>query len=550
MTLSSTRPEDAAKNIGGAWTWLVLAALACGARGAAAQIPGSLADERDRLAEITGDSAWRRPGARTLAPARIAAGVPMLSRLSVGFVRADVRATWNSRIPYSVNDGPMWAGRGWNLALTGGVAAEHPLGNARVRVILAPTAVYAANLPFHVLQGTAPGRSAFSNPFHGRAPGASMDLPLRFGDRPITRLDPGRSSVELRTDRVALGATTENEWWGPGIRNTLVLSSNAPGIPRLYVSTGRPVRSRAGSLEAKLVAGTLTESFVFDLNPGNDYRALSGVLLRLRPAFDTALTLGVARVSYTTVLLSFAGTLEHALDAITRWERIRSASDTLSDGRSSQRADQITSVFARWFVPAAGFEVYGEWARMDTPRTATELLTAPHHTGGYTLGLQWAQGSSRAGVLRLQCEITYLEQSRVLPDRPTPDFYAGTATLQGYTQRGQPIGAAIGPGASSQWIAVDRLTRSWQAGAFAGRIRWDNDALYRQVAPNSFRHDVTLLAGIRGGMRRRYADLSAEATFGYRFNFQFQNGGANPGGFRTVDARNLTVTLRAAPPGS
>src|SRR5688572_32980018 len=107
---------------------------------------------------------------------------------------------------------------------------------------------------------------------------------------------------------------------------------------------------------------------------------------------------------------------------------------------------------------------------MDLPRNITELLTAAHHTGGWTFGFQWVQRKASESWLRLQSELTYLEQSRVFDDRPTPDFYSGQGSQQGYTQRGQVIGAAIGPGASSQWIAVDWLAPRWQLGGFGGRI--------------------------------------------------------------------------------
>ena len=150
-------------------------------------------------------------------------------------------------------------------------------------------------------------------------------------------------------------------------------------------------------------------------------------------------------------------------------------------------------------------------------------------------------------MLRLQSEITYLEQSLVFPDRPLADFYQGYASPQGYTQRGQSIGAATGPGSSSQWIAVDYMPREWQAGVFVGRIRWDNDALYRQGAATFLRHDVSVFSGIRGGLRTRFTDLQSEITFARRYNYLFQNGFANPGGFRTVDINNVTLTLSATP---
>lgn len=522
-------------------------ALCLGASMLPAQTPGSLAAERARLAEITGDTTRvageRSPLLTDAVP--LLKRLPRADRLPLSLVMPELRVTWNSSIPYSLNDGGMWAGRGLSTSLMGGIAYERRYMTAMIRAVLAPALHYSQNLPFQTFPSTTPGRSQYSNPFHGI--GASLDLPHRFGDRHLLAVEPGRSGLSITTPRVTAGVTADNEWWGPAIRNTLIMSSNARGIPRMYVGTPKPVRTRIGAVQAKLIAGTLTESFFFDANTGNDYRALSGLRLQLTPAFDSTLTFGFARVVYTTIPLSLSGTLTHAFDVFTRWEYITSVADTLPNGRSTQQSDQIMSVFARWIFPEAGFEVYGEWARMDLPRTGTELLVAGHHTGGYTLGFQWAQPRRKRDYLRLQSEITYLEQSRVFPDRPPPDFYSGRATSQGYTNRGQVVGAAIGPGASSQFIAIDYLAPSWQSGWFVGRVRWDNDALYRVPGANFFSHDVTMLTGLRGGWRTKYTDFSAESTFAYRFNYLFQFGAHNPGGFRTVDVRNLTLSLVATP---
>jgi hypothetical protein len=326
------------------------------------------------------------------------------------------------------------------------------------------------------------------------------------------------------------------------------MSSNAPGIPRAFVATARPLRTRAGDVEAQLMAGTLTESRFFDASGANDYRSLSGLLVTFRPRVDSGLTLGLARAVVAPVS-GAAGSLGHALDVLTRWEPLARATDTLADGRVAQRADQLLSLFARWAFPGAGFEAYGEWARMELPRSLREALVAPQSTQGYTLGLQWARPAlARAHVVRLQGEVTYLEQSVVFTDRPPPDFYTGRATAQGFTQRGQVVGAAIGPGASSQRVGADYVAPRWQAGVFAGRIRWENDALYRQEPLRATRHDVTIYSGARGAWRSRWTDVSGELTVGRRLNYLFQSDSYNPGeNAESVDVQNVTLVLGFTP---
>lgn len=501
---------------------------------------GTLATDRTRLAEITADSAQLPPGAALrLLELPILRRIPGAERMPLTVVRPQVRLTWNSALPYSLNDGPLWAGRGASLSINAGVALAHPYRGAVIRTVLAPTLLYSQNRPFQISPANAAGRSSYSNPFHGDDSGASMDLPHRFGDRALLTLDPGGSGVSIEWPRVAVGASTANEWWGPAIRNALVMSNNAPGIPRYFVKTPRPVDTWLGKVDARLISGTLTQSLFFS-ETASENRTLSGVLIQLQPRFDSTLTFGFARVVYAPIgpeASPFTLTLARSFDALFRWENL--------GGVGFQRSDQIGSVFARWIFPEAGFEVYGEWARMDLPRNATELLVAAHHTGAWTFGFQWTQEKRPHQFLRLQSELNYLEQSRVFPDRPSPDFYSGMASPQGYTQRGQVIGAAIGPGASHQWIALDWLAPRWQGGAFVGRTRWDNDAMYRRVA-TFWDHDVSILTGVRGGWRSPATDFTAELTLARRYNYLFQNGIARPQG-RTVDVNNLTLALVATP---
>ncbi|MHB1265135.1 MAG: capsule assembly Wzi family protein [Gemmatimonadaceae bacterium] len=172
--------------------------------------------------------------------------------------------------------------------------------------------MHSQNAPFFIFPYSGSDRSSFASPWHlGRS---SADLPLRPGTGAITRIDPGMFAITLATRSVEIGATTANSWWGPAIRSSLVLSNNAPGIPRVFVRTARPAPNRLGPVHAELIAGTLTESRFFDRSASNDYRSVSGVRVALRAAFDTGLTLGASR----------------------------------------QTRDQLTSLFGRWAIRRRG----------------------------------------------------------------------------------------------------------------------------------------------------------------------------------------------------
>lgn len=515
--------------------WVLAFASVTVSSTASAQLWSPHARERQRLLELI--------GATIPAPSPAPSPVP---ELSASLLTPTLYGIWNSNIPYSLNDGALWAGRGANVSVTFGGTAVYRARRFSVSATLAPTFVASQNRPFGIVRGSDSSRSAFSSPWHDGA--ASADLPLRFGDRPTHELGFGESAIDVTVGPVSAGVSAMSEWWGPGLRNALVLGTNAGGIPRAFIKTAKPVRTAIGELQGELFLGTLTESRFFDTVATNDYRSVDGLLLTYRPAFDTSLTLGFARTVYAPARRAIPP-IARSLDAVTRWEALAPPSDSLASGYA-QHADQLFSLFARWLIPVARSEVYGEWARQEAPRSLRELLVAPQSTQGFTVGLQSAVPLSRTGsYVRAQVEFTDVEQSIVFADRPPPDFYTGRVSPQGYTQRGQIVGAAIGPGGSAQFAAVDYIAPRWEVGALIGRTRWENDAMMRQRFASAARHDVTIYSGVRGAWRGPHFTTAGQLTIGRRFNYLFQNDAFNAGETprSAVDVQNVTLEFQLSP---
>lgn len=476
---------------------------------------------------------------------------------SASVIAPEIYVAHNTALPFSINDGAVWAGVGISSRLLAGFqVTAGPL-----RVIVAPELIRADN-DFFLLRDTirfyAPPvpeerrGGGFVFPWYALGP-YSIDLPQRFGSRPIERLDAGQSTAILEYRGVAGGVSNESQWWGPGIRNALVLSNNAPGFPHLFIRTAKPWRNRVGTVEARLLVGGLTESRYFDTTSTNDLRSLSGFAVTLQPGFEKNLVLGATRAVYATSK---------------GWERIpgRLLDAFAATGRPNNRAlsdsalapggrDQIFSLFARWVFPNDGFEAYTEWARLEFPLSIRDLLIAPNHSQGYTLGLQWARPAFRPeGRIRLQAEVTSVEQSASFRDRPQGSFYTSRRVIQGYTQRGQPLAAGIGPGASGQWLAADYIEPSWSFGIFGGRIRWNEDIHSTYGFPiyqGYCIHDVSIFPGAKGSVGNRLGYITADVTFGNRLNAYFQEQSGCPKGNSVLDIRNrtMTVTIGTFTPG-
>ena len=519
-----------------AWLWVAVLLCLVGRNDAVAQsVPfsaatqGSLTFDRARLRDLA------RGDASPSAPAGFTAK----------FQSPLIRVLYNSDIPDGGNDGPMWAGRGWNASVTGGAVLSLARQVATFTLTVAPTVTFSENRPFAILRGADSTRSPFSSPWHVGF--ASADLPLRFGDQPIRRVDAGESEARVTVGPIAAGVSSTAEWWGSGIRNTLLLGNNAPGIPRGFLATSHPLRTRLGWIGAELFAGALTRSRFFDTVSVHAYRAISGARLTFRPAWDSALTLGLARLSQAPIARR-GRFVAHSLDAITVWEPLAAPGDTSADGQPRQRDDHLFELFFRWAFPESGFETYGEWSRIELPRSLNEWFVAPFSTQGYILGLQWVGDPLwRNYRLRLQSEVLVLDQTQVFPDRPPPDYYTGRAAIEGWTNQGQVLGASTGPGSSAQFIAMDWIGDRAQIGAFIGRTRWENDALYRQPIPGPTQHDVTIYSGVRGSLVLPWFDASGELTVGRRINYLFQNDAVTPDQRHAVDVQNVTLSWVLSP---
>jgi len=497
-------------------------------------IVGSTTDDLRRIAQDLGRCGT---GGSLIRSALSLSGPLGASRdSSVAAVLPIVDVTYNSQLPFSIDDGALWAGRGLSTSIAAGVrAAIGPLS-----LSFAPELVAEQNRVFQVLPSNTAGRSPFASPWHSGL--ESADLPLRFGTQPRVELFPGQSWIELGEGPVGVGVSSDNQWWGAAMLNAIVMSNNAPGIPQAFVRSRRPIATPIGDVEFRWIIGALTESQFFDTLANNDLRSLNGIVATLRVPFDSGLTLGVERTVYAPV--SSSGViLSHAFDVITRWNQ---TPDTLSPA-PKHPTDQLLGLFGRWVFPSAGFEAYAEWAKLFPPGLR-EMLVAPQLHQGYTLGLQWVNPLRRDRLVRVQGELSTLEQTPAEPRIRMPSFYTSRFVPQGYTQRGQVIGAAIGPGSSSQWLAGDYIAPTWRAGIELGRIRWDDDAYYRTPNSEEFvAHDVSIFAGLRGGATVYRTNIDADLVTMKRLNYLFQNSQSGFEQDRGFDLNNITLRIRVAP---
>jgi hypothetical protein len=461
-----------------------------------------------------------------------------------GSLHLIVPAFWiflNSALPSGENDGALWAGKGPNARVITGVdGAFGPL-----RITLLPELAYSSNEFFEYAQLRAPAippaRSPYSSPWNNVP--VSIDAPPRFGPSKTSRMAPGQSSVSLRAGGMEFGLTTENEWWGPGVRTAIVLSDNAEGFPRAFLKTSSPYATRLGTFDARLTWGGLSESKYFDTDPSNDLRYWSAFAATWTPKLEPDLTLGIARAVYANAE-GWGSVAARPLHAFLPARR--SPAKSIVDSSFTPGRDQIFSLFGRWVFPGYGFEAYGELARAELPSSLRDLLEDPGHSQGYTFGFQWIGAPTRAGKVRVQAEHSFLEKDPSFARRPVESLYTSRSVQQGYTNRGQVIGAGMGQGSSGEWLATDLIGSRFTVGGFIARTRFNNDAYFLQPFPfggGHCEHDVTLMPGIRGSARTSYGKVVFQYGSAMRDNAYFQNLTRCELASPYIDVRNQTLEI-------
>ncbi len=510
--------------------------------------------DRHRVRQLLGRDSLGHDILRS--PSRDATGWRGDGRLHAAVLQPSFEFIGNTDLPFGPNLGSLPMVKGVSVRAVAAVRLEW----GRLRAILAPEILSAQNAfwdpldprwfyppvdnpaykpwvsPWNVSEWTAPAGT--------RSP-YSIDLPVWLGQGPVQQARLGHSSLWLDLSPVAIGLSTENQWWGPGIRNALLLSTNAAGFPHAFVRTAHPIATRAGTFEATWLLGRLQESVQFDTISANDRRSLAGAIVTWRPAGVSGLEVGLARL------------VVHSLDPDEPlW---RSALDVfrsvghpdalpLTNFTKIPGRDQLASAFFRWVFPQDGIEVYGEFGRAEQPENLRDFLIDPNHSLGSTLGIQWAHPVGRS-IVRVQAERTFLEQSPTYTHRPMGSWYTSRAVPQGFTNDGKVLGATIGPGSSGQWLALDVIRPSWEIGTYFGRHRYNADAFFTMpwnLGSQGFcEFDTSLYPGMRGAIRAGGNAVTWDVSYVTRYNLGFGNftGCPTPAGVHPNDRRSWSVSF-------
>lgn len=493
--------------------------------------------------------------------------------LTFGLYDGEFKNTFNSELPYSENNGAAWYGRGSNIEVMSGFY----LTSRFITLSLRPQFVWHQNRDFPVprfVPEYPDGSIRYVEP--GVLPEDSLaeriDRPFRYGPDPFVQLDPGHSSIRFHYNQFELGLSSEPIWWGPGIKYGLLMSNNSAGVPRLFTGTRNPVKLpyEIGKLEFNWFIGQPKDSDYFDLDPEsspnriNQYersmllgnRIMHGLNLTYSPSFIDNFHVGFARVLHQykkesckieqptwdlncdAVVVPSQKNRDFDLFAIFKpFPQTDTENYTgIYDETHYQNENGITSIFFRWIWIESNAEIYGEFLKDQRSFNFRDLLTQPQNARAYTFGFRKLYDTKSLGVLSFHLEFNSTLPALIDDVRPQSYIYTHKNIKQGHTHRGQILGAAIGPGSTSQYLSIDSYLGKSKIGFFVQRMV-DNDQFHYEYHQryfpeggykDQFRHQVKLNSGMRGFYRLQKLLLQGSLTFNKHFEYGRYNYGVLP----------------------
>lgn len=449
----------------------------------------------------------------------------------VQLMPASLMLQTNTAYPYGWSDGAMIPARGLQRKLTAGVFAQYKF----LTVQFQPEYVSADNLDYHELAATPGYGHHWYITFGNR-----MDMPEFFGKRKYTRVGLGQSSIRLNFEPVSIGWSTENLWWGPGIRNSLLMGNTAPGFPHFTINTVRPVETPIGTFETQLVGGFLKRSGfppsyteesrhheMYYIEKPETGRYFSGFVITYQPKFLSGLSLGLIRsfvVNRTDMNRNVRDYLPFFSPTVKETTYLHPEYGTVQT--TDEVRDRYGSVFFRWAMPAGKFEAYGEYGRKSRPENGRDWMVQPSYSRAFVLGFRKLVSFPLTGaedLLQFDAEVTEMAFNRTNFQKEAPTWYAHNVVRDGYTHKGQVLGAGIGPGSNVQSVDISWVRQIKQVGIRFERFVHKEDMMYREHYVNDLRRGwVDLGVGVFASWDYKNLLVSAKVQYMYSNNYRYQ----------------------------
>lgn len=427
-----------------------------------------------------------------------------------------LRTQFNSDYAFGLNNGAMIPNRGFQHLVSAGVF----LKEGKLSIQFQPEILHAQNKDYLGFPIEHQATILYYYEYMNR-----IDMPERFGTGPYTRILPGQSSIRFNPGDFSFGVSTENLWWGPSRRNSLILSNNAQGFLHFTANTLRPVETGIGHIEGQMIAGLLNSSGFLPPHPGyhiqgnpvlmpkreNGDRYLSGIILSYHPKWVPGLFLGYSATNHL-----YMEDMDRLGDYVPFFNGQKGLNNVRNPIRDKRQ--QFSSGFFRWISTEGHFEFYGEYGTNGNSRRFSDFIVTPERNRGFTLGFSNLMPLKKQGqFLQISAEMTQTGQTIRESIRNLDTWYIHNHVRHGYTHNGQVLGVGYGPAANVNWIEIGWVKDFSRIALHFERIVYNNDFYY-------FRYEASK------DWRNKYVDLVPSLVADWRFgnllvhgNFQYVN---------------------------
>ncbi|MCH6198997.1 capsule assembly Wzi family protein [Aquiflexum sp. LQ15W] len=426
------------------------------------------------------------------------------------------RFQYTSNYAFGLNDGPMIPNRGIQNIFSLGTYLEY----GKFSIQLQPEFLLAQNKDYLGFPIEHQSTILYYYEYMNR-----IDMPERFGTEPLNSILPGQSSFRFNHKGMSLGISTENLWWGPGKRNSLLMSNNAPGFLHFTFNTQKPIKTKIGHFEGQLISGFLKSTsypsphsdYVFQQNAvlvpkrQNGDRYISGLILTYQPKWLPGLSLGYGSINHM-----YRADMETFADYLPVFNGEKGFFEVHNPTRD--RRQQFSSGFFRWLSSEGHFEFYGEYGTNGNSIRAADFLITPERNRAFTLGFSTLIPLRRdRQFIQISSEMTQSGQTIRESIRNLDTWYIHNHVRHGYTHQGQVLGIGYGPAANVNWAELAWVRDFSKIAFHMERIVYNNDFY-------NFRFEASK------DWRSKYVDLVPSLVTEWRFgnllahgNFQYVN---------------------------
>jgi len=429
----------------------------------------------------------------------------------------DYNIEFNSHHPYNRNNGSMIPNRGYQHIISAGIYAE--IGPLSIQ--LKPEHLYSENKDF---EGFGEGPNGHYPVIWAKRYKLwnKIDMPERFGEKSISKTLIGQSSIRLNFKDLSLGISNENIWWGPSIRNSIMMSNHASGFKHITFNTTKPLKTKIGNFEWQLISGRLESSGYLPANSDfqyagtniyvpkinqegrtDDWRYLQGYSITYSPKWVSGLSLGFIRwvQAYSALFEGKYWWMEGNPTWFPVFDNLFRKNDKYENYEA--QTNEAAGMFLRWLWKDSKAEIYGEYHFNDAKQNIRDLLLDSDHSRAVTVGLQKIFKINADDFL-FSWEWTQMEQTASRLLRNAGSWYEHSWTYDGYTNEGEVLGAGIGPGSNSHYFALNRIREKEKLGIALEIIDQDNDFYHEAFASAS-------------DFRRYWKDFNLHINFSKKF---------------------------------